>query len=87
MNGKELFLGLSYINRKYIEEAEKDTVSSFSAQKRSRLRRPLLIAAVIALTLLLVGCAVAASMCGSVLPGTDSTATKIAKPKIGRAHV
>ena len=59
MNGKELFLGLSYINRKYIEEAEKDTVSSFSAKKRSRLRRPLLIAAVIALTLLLVGCAVA----------------------------
>lgn len=59
MNGKELFLGLSYINRKYIEEAEKDTVSSFSAQKRSRLRSPLLIAAVIALTLLLVGCAVA----------------------------
>lgn len=59
MNGKELFLGLSYINRKYIEEAEKDTVSSFSAKKRSRLRSPLLIAAVIALTLLLVGCAVA----------------------------
>lgn len=59
MNGKELFLGLSYINRKYIEEAEKDTVSSFSAKKRGRLRSPLLIAAVIALTLLLVGCAVA----------------------------
>ena len=30
----------------------------------------------------LVGCAVAASMCGSVLPGTDSTATKIAKPRL-----
>ena len=59
MNGKELLLGLSYISRKYIEEAEKDTVSSFSAKKRSRLRSPLLIAAVIALTLLLVGCAVA----------------------------
>ena len=59
MNGKELFLGLSYINRKYIEEAEKDTVSSFSDKKRSRLRSPLLIAAMIALTLLLVGCAVA----------------------------
>ena len=24
MNGKELFLGLSYINRKYIDEAEND---------------------------------------------------------------
>ena len=30
----------------------------------------------------LVGCAVAASMCGSVLPGTDSTSTKIAKPRL-----
>ena len=27
MNGKELFLGLSYISRKYIDEAETDTVS------------------------------------------------------------
>ena len=25
MNGKELFLGLSYINRKFIDEAERDT--------------------------------------------------------------
>lgn len=30
----------------------------------------------------LVGCAVAASMCGSVLPGTDSTAAKTAKPRL-----
>ena len=59
MNGKELFLGLSYINRKYIEEAENDTVDSISAQERGRLRRPLLIAAVIALMLLLVGCGIA----------------------------
>ena len=56
MNGKELLLGLSYISPKYIEEAKNYSVS----QKRIRFRKPLLIAAVIALTLLLVGCAVAA---------------------------
>ena len=27
MNGQEIFLGLSYISRKYIEEAETETVS------------------------------------------------------------
>ena len=57
MNGKELFLGLSYISRKYIDEAENDTI--FSTHDRKPFRKPLLIAAVIALTLLLVGCAVA----------------------------
>lgn len=68
MNGKELFLGLSYISRKYIDEAENDTVNGSSSKKHSarqndgkhiRFRKPLLIAAVIALTLLLVGCGVA----------------------------
>ena len=54
MNGKELLLGLSYISPKYIEEAKNYSAS----QKRIRFRKPLLIAAVIALTLLLVGCAV-----------------------------
>lgn len=56
MNGKELLLGLSYISPKYIEEAKNYSAS----QKRIRFRKPLLVAAVIALTLLLVGCAVAA---------------------------
>ena len=59
MNGKELFLGLSYINPKYIDEA-KDCDACQSDGKHIRFRKPLLIAAVIALTLLLVGCAVAA---------------------------
>ena len=61
MNGKELFLGLSYINGKYIDEAEHDTVSNHVRKERSTvhgLRRPLLIAALVALLLLLVGCAV-----------------------------
>ena len=54
MNGKDLLLGLSYIDRKFIDESETDTVT---AQSRP-FRRPLLIAAIIALMLLLVGCAV-----------------------------
>ena len=56
MNGQEIFLGLSYISRKYIEEAETETVSG-GAGKAHRIRRPFLLAAVIALLLLLVGCA------------------------------
>ena len=56
MNGQEIFLGLSYISRKYIEEAETETVSG-GAGKVHRIRRPFLLAAVIALALLLVGCA------------------------------
>ena len=56
MNGQAIFLGLSYISRKYIEEAETETVSG-GAGKAHRIRRPFLLAAVIALLLLLVGCA------------------------------
>ena len=56
MNGQEIFLGLSYISRKYIEEAETETVSG-GAGKAHRIRRPFLLAAVTALLLLLVGCA------------------------------
>lgn len=58
MNGKELFTGLSYISRKYVDEAEQDTLGG-CAKGPVRLRRPLLIAALVALLLLLVGCAVA----------------------------
>ena len=80
MNGQEIFLGLSYISRKYIEEAETETISggrgAYEAPgKAHRIRRPFLLAAVIALLLLLVGCA----------------AVYVLKmehvKKIGRAHV
>lgn len=54
MKGKNLLLGLSYIERKFIEEAENDTLPV----KCLTLRRPLLIAAMIALMLLLVGCGI-----------------------------
>lgn len=56
MTGKDLFIGLGNISQKYYDEAENDTIAS--SQGHKSLRRPLLIAAVIALTLLLVGCAV-----------------------------
>lgn len=59
MNGKDLFLGLSYISRKYIEEAEEELLlEKKTSRKTISFRRPLLIAAVLALALLLVGCAV-----------------------------
>lgn len=54
MKGKNLFMGLSYIDRKYIDEAENDTLEA----RRITFRKPLLVAALVALMLLLVGCAV-----------------------------
>lgn len=56
MTGKDLFIALGDISPQYYEEAENDTLAASPGHKT--LRRPLLIAAVIALTLLLVGCAV-----------------------------
>lgn len=57
MTGRDLFIALGNISQKYYDEAENDTIAS--SQGHKSFRRPLLIAAVIALTLLLVGCAVA----------------------------
>lgn len=58
MNGKDIFLGLKYIGDDLIEKAEYGELTK-TANKRRTIRRPLLIAAIIALTLLLVGCAMA----------------------------
>ena len=61
MNGKDIFRGLQYIGDDLIENAE---TGQFPAQNHESgkthrpIRRPLLIAALIALLLLLVGCAV-----------------------------
>lgn len=52
MNGKELFIVLGDISAKYYEEAE----STPPLSHPRRFKKPLLIAALIALTLLLVGC-------------------------------
>lgn len=61
MNGKELFLGLKYVGDDLIEKSEYGRFPTESEGKRNkpmRLRRPFLIAAIIALAVLLVGCAV-----------------------------
>lgn len=55
MNGKDIFLGLSYIDRKFVDEAE---IQTFSQSRHKTLRSPILIAAIIALMLFLMGCAV-----------------------------
>lgn len=51
MNGKELFIALGDISTKFYEEADTSPILH-----RRPLRKPLLVAALIALTLLLVGC-------------------------------
>lgn len=52
MTGKDLLTGLGNIGHKYYDEAENEL------PRRKTLRSPLLIAAIIALSVLLVGCAV-----------------------------
>ena len=56
MNGKDLLMGLGNISPKYYDEAENDTITE--AKGHRTFRRPLLVAAIIALLLMLVGCAV-----------------------------
>lgn len=53
MNGKDLLAGLSYVDMKLYEEAEA------LPGRKARIPRPVLIAALIALMVLLMGCAVA----------------------------
>lgn len=54
MNGKELLQAMDYVQGKYIEEAE----TAMLPKQRLTLLKPLLVAALIAMTMLLVGCAV-----------------------------
>ncbi|MBQ6720405.1 MAG: hypothetical protein IJN20_08690 [Oscillospiraceae bacterium] len=56
MNGKDLLIGIGNISHKYYEEAENGTLAESRA--RRSIRRPLLVAAIVALLLMLVGCAV-----------------------------
>lgn len=64
MNGKDLFSGLSYISKKYINEAENEAVSGkagkFEAATHGKtlFHKSLLIAAVVATMLFLMGAAV-----------------------------
>lgn len=61
MNGKNILIGLSYIDRKYIEESEEDMRPEKVVRNSKRMpgRKIWLIAAVIAMLLMLVGCGVA----------------------------
>lgn len=56
MTGKDLLMGLGNIGPKYYEEAENGTIAA--NQRYKTFKRPVLVAAIIALTALLVGCAV-----------------------------
>ena len=64
MNGKDIFLGLKYIGDDLVEKAEygefptKAEKTEKKANTRKLIRRPFLVAAIIAMMLLLVGCAV-----------------------------
>ena len=57
MTGRNLLTGLSYIDQTYIAESE--GVAAEKLQRKKALPRPFLIAALIALMLLLMGCAAA----------------------------
>lgn len=59
MNGKDIFVGLKYIGSDLVQEAEYD---AFPAAQKHRPRRILLIAALVAMMLLLVGCGVVVLM-------------------------
>lgn len=59
MNGKNMLTGLSYIDRKFIEESETESVSAKAGSgMKPVIRKPFLIAAIIALMVFFMGCAV-----------------------------
>ena len=69
MTGKDLFVGLNYIDQKYINEAENGVLKKKAEitivkpeQKPKKRPRLLLIAAIVALMLLLAGCVAAVFM-------------------------
>ena len=77
MKGKDLLLGLKYIGDDLINEAETAMPSFQTERKKPRrnFRRPLLIAALIAMMLMLVGCGVAVLMKMQDVKIAESTET------------
>lgn len=62
MNGKDIFLGLKYVGDDLIEKAEYGQFPAsgeIREKTHGRIRRPFLLAALIALLLMLVGCGIA----------------------------
>lgn len=74
MNGKDLLQAMDYVKGKYIEEAE--TVLPEKARPRLSLRRPLMVAALVTMAMLLVGCAVVYVWKMQNIKVGDQTATK-----------
>ena len=75
MKVEDLLFGLDYVNSKFIEEAE--TVTQLQPKKKGlSLRRPVLIAALIALLLMLVGCAVVYMLSMQGIKLGDQTASR-----------
>lgn len=63
MNGKDIFLGLKFVDAELIEEAEfgklpMKELQTETTKRRRAFRRPFLLAALIALMLLIVGCGI-----------------------------
>lgn len=71
MNGKDIFVGLKYIGSDLVQEAECD---AFPTAQKHRPRRMLLIAALVAMMLMLVGCGVVALMKMQDVKIADATA-------------
>lgn len=82
MNGKDIFLGLKYVGDDLIEKAEygqfpaKEERTNTTVNKRKLNRRPFLVAAIIAMMLLLVGCAIVYVLNLDGLKLGDQTATQ-----------
>lgn len=81
MNGKDIFLGLKYVGDDLIEKAEYGQFSAkedskTAANKRKLIRRPFLVAAIVAMMLLLVGCAIVYVLNLDGLKLGDQTATQ-----------
>ena len=81
MNGKDMFLGLKYVGDDLIEKAEygrfpTKAEMTVTQKKRTSIRRPFLVAAIIAMMLLLVGCAVVYVLSLKEIKLGDQTATR-----------
>ena len=82
MNGKDIFLGLEYVGDDLIEKAEygefptKAEKTEKKTNTRKLTRRPFLVAAVIAMMLLLIGCAIVYVLSLDGLKLDDQTVTQ-----------
>ncbi len=72
MKGKDLLVCLSFADERYIQESENEPLSMEGASPKNRLtlRRPVMIASVIALVLCLVGCSTVIYLTEAEYPGS-----------------